>query len=252
MNEYLSEEELELFKQAQDGDVNAKNKLLIANQRLVFSIANKYYYSAMSLEDIIQEGYIGLVKAIEKYDYNSNNKFSTYASAVIKQNIQRALDEKDSPIKIPVYVQDAIRKIKECELNLMNSLKRKPTLEEIATSLNNEYSVDKIKEYLSYNYNITSLDQEDDENKPVFQIEDDDKVDESTINLHQLLKDEIDKLDDLSKNVIILRYGLFGHNEHSFKEISNILNISEQQARRIDKKARNKLADSQLRAIANI
>ena len=153
-----AEEELELAKRCKEGDRSAFETLVIKNMRLVASIASKYQYRGMEKMDLIQEGTIGLVTAINRFDYTKGYRLTTYATWWIKQSMMRAVDDKADIIKKPVHIAEKIRKIKAVRISLLNELMRDPTIKEIAEASDIEER--KVIELLRYSEAPTSLDLE--------------------------------------------------------------------------------------------
>lgn len=240
------EEEIELAKKIQNGDVNARNKMIEKNQGLVRHIALKFQNRGLEFEDLIQEGNIGLMRAIELFDYNKGYSFSTFAIWWIRQAVYRALENKSSAIRVPTYLYRKINQIDVAINELNNSLNRKPTLEEIAAEA--EMSLEELKKILQNRKSITSIhtkigDDEDDEMIYYLKDQNVDVENEAIENnyneyLFGLIK-EI--LDEREFDVICKRFGLIDGKTYTLETISKSYNLTRERIRQIEIKALKKL-----------
>ena len=242
------EEEVELAKRILEGDECAKEQLTNCNLKLVISIAKHYINRGMQFLDLIQEGNIGLIKAVEKFDYTKGYKFSTYATWWIRQAITRALADQARTIRIPVHMVETINKITRAQRRLTQKLNRDPTPEEISNELDNILSADRIREIQLIAMDPLSLE------KPVGEEEDshvgdfiEDKDNESPLKYANtsLLKDKLNEvlgeLTDREEKVIRLRYGIDDGRNHTLEEVGKEFNVTRERIRQIEAKALKKL-----------
>ena len=242
------EEEVELAKRILEGDEYAKEQLTNCNLKLVISIAKHYINRGMQFLDLIQEGNIGLIKAVEKFDYTKGYKFSTYATWWIRQAITRALADQARTIRIPVHMVEPINKITRAQRRLTQKLNRDPTPEEISNELDNILSADRIREIQLIAMDPLSLE------KPVGEEEDshvgdfiEDKDNESPLKYANtsLLKDKLNEvlgeLTDREEKVIRLRYGIDDGRNHTLEEVGKEFNVTRERIRQIEAKALKKL-----------
>ena len=247
-HELLSaEEERKLAKRIAEGDEEAEQELIEANLRLVISIAKKYMGQGLDFLDLIQEGNLGLMQAIQKFDYTKGYRFSTYATWWIKQRISRALSDKSRTIRIPAHVWEVMNKYQKVTNRLAKDLGREPKAEEIAEEMDLELAkVRKIKKLIQ---SPDSLDRPVGEGEDDFylgdMIEDTNSPTPDQLTQKELLQDELnevlDTLSDREERILKLRFGLLDGRARTLKEIGEEYDLSRERIRQIEKKALQRL-----------
>ena len=241
-----NEEEKELAIAVENGDLEAKQRLAEANLRLVVSIAKRYVGRGMQFLDLIQEGNMGLMKAVDKFDYSKGFKFSTYATWWIRQAITRAIADQARTIRIPVHMVETINKLVREQRNLLQELGQDPTPEQIAERM--DMTPDKVREILKIAQEPVSLEtpigEEDDSHLGDF-IEDEvieNPVDYTTrVVLREQLDEVLDTLTDREENVLRLRFGLDDGKMRTLEDVDKVFNVTRERIRQIEAKALRKL-----------
>jgi RNA polymerase primary sigma factor len=237
------EEEIDLSKRAKQGDTRAKHRLVEKNLRLVVSVAKKYRGMGLPFEDLIQEGNIGLMKAVEKFDPDRGFRFSTYATWWIRQAVQRAVADKGRTIRVPVHMTEKIRKVGRAISELAVELEREPTEEEVARRLG--WDSEEVRLTMSAMPDATSLDQPVSSEETASQlgdfIEDERVSDTPDTVMREIetahLKEAIERLPERARYVLVRRYGLDDREPATLAELGDELDISRERVRQLQREA---------------
>lgn len=240
------EEEQYYAKLAQQGDIAAQNKLIEANLRLVISLAKYYRGCGLSFQDLIQEGNIGLIKAVKKFDSSRGFRFSTYAGWWIKQAISRAIVDKGKTIRLPAHIMDSVGKVQTAEKQLFMTLQRAPTLEELAEKTG--LSIEDVIDIKAFSVDTSSLDiqvGEDEDTTIGSLLEDKNAINPLTLLEQeadkQILSDVINTLSEREATIIKMRFGIGYLKPMTLNEIGEYFGMSRERIRQLEAKALRKL-----------
>ena len=243
-------EDIEEIKRMIREGKEAREYLIKANIRLVVSIAKKYRRYGSSFLDLIQAGNVGLIRAVDKFDYTRGNRFSTYATWWIRRSVLRFLNQKERTIRLPNYLSNRLRKVRHVTRDLSQQLGRQPTLEEISEHV--EQDVEELRQLIHYARLPISLDEpvgEDGESELIHFVENENAVVPfNTVQQHLLEEDILNALGELTEreaSIIKLRFGLEGNRSHTLKELGEIFGVTRERIRQIQQKALRKLRSPQ-------
>jgi RNA polymerase primary sigma factor len=245
-----AQRELDLAERIERGDRDARNSLIVANLRLVVSIAKRYVGQGLSLEDLIGEGNIGLIRAVTKFDPTKGFRFSTYATWWIKQAITRSILEGTRAVRLPVYIMEEVMRVNRTTRQLYQEFEREPTPEEIGTALN--MPAERVSELLIWAEKVFSLDaplSDEEENTLADVIEDTNTRGPVDSTDRAMLREEVRRalsnLTQREREVIELRFGLIDDRDHTLEEVGKKLHVTRERVRQIEERAIRKLRHPQ-------
>lgn len=241
-----AEEEIKLARRIKRGDAQARRQMIRSNLRLVINIAKQYSKFGVPLLDLIEEGNLGLMKAVSKFDPKRGFRFSTYAAWWIKQHVTRALADQGKTVRIPVYMVETLARFKKINERLMHRLRRKPKVAEVARAM--KLPVSKIKELLTLDQGTTSLDQTlgDEGETSILDMLEDPKTISSQESINDMFREErvanlLSKMNSREREILELRFGLKDGECHTLNEAAKKFNITRERVRQIESAALKKL-----------
>jgi len=243
-----AKEEVDLAKRIKKGDKKARQKMIQSNLRLVINIAKKYSYLGVPMLDLIEEGNLGLMKAVEKYNHTKGYRFSTYAAWWIKQYITRAVANQGKTVRIPVYVIELLMRFKKVSGQLSHKLKRKPSMREIAKRM--KMPLNRVKQLNKMASTVSSLNAPVDESGSTefLDLIEDEKVSNevgelSNFLLHERIKDLLHRMTPRERKILSLRFGLKDGVRHTLRETASHFGITRERVRQIESVAMRKLKE---------